>query len=810
MRYVLGLNQYSHDAGACLLSLDGRRSLIIPNERITRVKHDGSDTALAVQQALDAVGASLDDVVAACTNNHHHRVLPFEERLPWSSALGLYPESSLSEYNLLPSLNKHELSHHLAHAWSVLTQAPFDSGLVVVMDGMGETLSAMEEALAHHGGKQTEDGRYMHDLLLDPSPCAFDLTLPSSNGDGRAYREAESVYSFKGDHVQRVFKRWVPHRSPPELYNHGFENLESLGALYSRVSSHIFGDWNACGKVMGLGPWAGEWASEEDIAAIPSLLAGGSLSGVGADALAFDWHAIEALPHPNKGGPLLRHYEPGGHTQGGRQGGGGGGGRGDDDARRRGYYAALSARVQTHLEEEVLGFLKSLRERTGETNLCLVGGVIQNSVLNGRIAREAGFENVFIPAWPGDEGIPAGCAAYAQRILAPQQLGSSPSPPLRPPLPSSSSPTPKWSAYQGRAYSKEELATAIDEFAPWLEEVVLPDEVEEAAAAEEGEERRDPLAEGGAPKASVAPAVIEYAAQALANGEVIAWCHGRAEVGARALGHRSILANPTLPGMHSRVNIIKQREQYRPLAPSVLAEHASKWFEGVPHNNGSPFMQITATVKDDARDKVPAITHVDGSARLQTVEEGDSPLYYALIAAFAALAGVPMVMNTSFNLANMPIVESPADAISCFLDADPDLSILVLYGRIFRRKLFPTDPEDAAYAFPTPQRTFVSRTMASPDGEPLRVEVLVEGIWIELADELELEVLERCSSGGGVGSGGGGGGSSAAEAAAGAEGGSLTVRQLSADLADESEGEVTEVDVVDRLRHLHQLRLISV
>ena len=114
--------------------------------------------------------------------------------------------------------------------------------------------------------------------------------------------------------------------------------------------------------------------------------------------------------------------------------------------------------------------------------------------------------------------------------------------------------------------------------------------------------------------------------------------------------------------MHRRVNVVKQREQWRPLAPSVLAEHADAWFDGVPAC-GSPYMSITASVKPEVREKVPAITHVDGSARLQTVDAADAPLYHALILAFFALAGVPMVMNTSFNLANMPIVEVRVEAM---------------------------------------------------------------------------------------------------------------------------------------------------
>ena len=772
MRYVLGLNQYSHDAGACLLSLDGTRSLVIPNERLSRVKHDGGDTADAVRHALDAVGASVDDIAAVCTNNHHHRVLPFERRLPWSVALGLYPDASLSEFNLLPSMQKYELSHHLAHAWSVIAQAPFESGLVVVMDGMGETFSAMQQSM------EAREPHYVHDLLLDPSPHAYDLVDPPSHAGAPMYREAETVYSFDGDDVRRVFKRWVPHRSPSELYNHGFENLESLGALYSRVSSHIFGDWNACGKVMGLGPWAGRWdaaGADQHGATIPSLLRSGQLEGVGDDALVFDWAAIEALPHPNRGGRLLRDLEYSALS----------GGAESSVDERCAYYASLASRVQSDLEEQALGFLKRLRERTGETNVCLVGGVVQNSVLNGRIAREAGFERVFIPAWPGDEGIAAGCAAFAHRQLLPQ-LGITP--PARRPVP--------WSPYQGRAYSADDVEEAVAEFLPWLEEVDVSDGMGPttssaggesggvAAATDENGAGATPLDEGGAREDSIPRAVVDYAAHALADGMVIAWWQGRAEVGARALGHRSILANPTRGDMHRRANIIKRREQYRPLAPSVLEDQASEWFDGIPPD-GSAFMSITASVREDVRERVPAITHIDGSARLQTVGAAAAPLYYALIAAFFALTGVPMVMNTSFNLAGMPIVESPSDALACFLDADPDLSLLVLQGRVFRRREFPSDPEEAAYAFPRQQRSFVSRSVADPTGEPLRVEVLVDEVWIELTDSLELEVLERCAQG------------------------EATVRQLAVELVAESEGMVEESDVVERVRHLYGLRLIS-
>ena len=275
------------------------------------------------------------------------------------------------------------------------------------MDGMGELHSVMAQALAE------EESTYHHDLRLPKADVANGgfVQVPRKLEPALVYREAESAYTFSGRDVQRVFKRWVPHRSPPELYNHGFENLESLGALYSRISSHLFGDWNACGKVMGLGPWASRWSTEEQRRR-PSFVRSGRLEGQASppeqatadaaggadgaggsaheddndddDALCLDWAALEALPHPNGLAGLIREAGEEAFTHGSVEDGR----LSASQAERRGLYASLSERVQSDLEEAALGFLVRLRERTGETNLCLTGGVVQNSVLNGRIARE--------------------------------------------------------------------------------------------------------------------------------------------------------------------------------------------------------------------------------------------------------------------------------------------------------------------------------------------------------------------------------------------------------------------------------------
>eukprot|EP00953_Heterococcus_sp_UTEX-ZZ885_P022926 12643-Heterococcus_DN1.PRE.1 len=444
---ILGLNKYSHDVSVCVLTVEGEYLFAAEKERLTRRKHDSGDACEVIEHALECIGARPEHVKLVVSNNHHCRVQPFEKRLPWTVATGQYPPSYTSEMNLLPEAKHIELSHHLAHVYGAVAQAPFDEGLVVCMDGMGESLSAMGKALAD---KETE---YYHDLLLQQQQQQQDSVAPSSSSSSKksipffkqvpkifkpytSYREAESAYLFNKDSssssnsdsktvlndvLQCVYKRWTQERSPPELYNHGFENMESLGAVYSRVSSNIFNDWNACGKVMGLAPWHTVWNSNDDSSNSNSdtnssnsndvdsadadkatisassvwnaqPLMEGSLLNRDTDESNDDntadvsskhsklqqpfkvnWDVIESLPHVNQ-----LH-----------------------DKRLRSYYASLAYQVQSDLETVAMDYVTQLRLKTGAKNLVLCGGVALNSVLNGRIMRDAGYDNVYITNHPG-------------------------------------------------------------------------------------------------------------------------------------------------------------------------------------------------------------------------------------------------------------------------------------------------------------------------------------------------------------------------------------------------------------------------
>lgn len=649
---TLGLNQYTHSAAACLLDADGAPLFLGEKERLTRKKHDGGDCAELVEHALAASGAGIEDLGLVVANNHLFRIDRFRQALPWAVAQYSYRESYLSPFDQLPGVPRLELSHHLAHAWSVLPYCPFDRGLIVVMDGMGSTLHEME---LPGEGYRSELG-----LAQGAGFRSFPAGLEAGEGRGAAFgwREAESVYRFDGLHLERAFKRWTPEVTPTLLHNYGFERMESLGAVYSRVASHVFGDWNHCGKVMGLAPWAPEWAPDD--ARRPVMQ--GPL-----EELVIDWERLEQAPHAN----LWREEET------------------------RPASARLAADVQADLEDVVLDFLGRLREETGETRLAFCGGVALNSTLNGRLIREAGFEEVFIPPYPGDQGIAVGCAAYGH-LLGAGEEATRPAP--RRPL----------SPYGGRAPEGDAVEEALARFGPWLDEAALGGE-----------------------------SLPEVLAEALADGQVVGLCRGRAEFGPRALGHRSILADPREAGMVARINrAIKKREGFRPFAPTVLEAAVPAWFA---HDAPSPYMSHTVAVLPEQAPRIPAVVHADGTARLQTLAPGVAPFYEAVITAFAARTEVPMVLNTSFNIRGEPIVETAGDAAWSFLRSELDL--LVLEDRLFRRRelpeVLPLDWEVRAV------EGWTAETLSDPTGETLGLRLMAYGDTFDL-DQLQLGLLEAC------------------------------------------------------------------
>jgi carbamoyltransferase len=304
----------------------------------------------------------------------------------------------------------------------------------------------------------------------------------------------------------------------------------------------------------------------------------------------------------------------------------------DAQAARNQYYADVAASIQVVTEEVLLAMARAAHADTGIPRLVLAGGVALNSVANSRILRETPFEEIYIQPAAGDGGGAVGAALYAYHCL----LGRPRSFVME-------------HAYWGRAYDDMDMRAAISESGLPAERV--------------GDEEH----------------LVERTVDALASGRVVGWFNGRFEWGPRALGNRSILADPRRAEMKDIVNTkIKFREPYRPFAPSVLVEEAERFFclPDAKRHYPARFMLYVVPVKDGARDQVPAITHVDGSARLQTVDRELNPRYYRLIEAFGQQTGTPVLLNTSFNLKGEPIVSSPADALSTFSRSGMDLLVL--------------------------------------------------------------------------------------------------------------------------------------
>jgi carbamoyltransferase len=290
----------------------------------------------------------------------------------------------------------------------------------------------------------------------------------------------------------------------------------------------------------------------------------------------------------------------------------------------------LASSLQGRLEEVYLGMLRKLAKDTGMKSVCLAGGVAFNCVANGKIFDSTGFEEVYVHPAAGDGGLSVGAAYYVwhQILGKPRAFVMDHS-------------------YWGPGYSSADVRRAIDSSAIARNDYTVAELTE--------------------------PDLMRKTAQIIADGKILGWFQGRAEWGPRALGNRSIVADPRRPEMKEILNRrIKHREIFRPFAPSILAEATGKYFE---KSHPSPFMTLAYSVRPGMRDKIPAPTHVDGTSRLQTVTREANPRYWQLIKAFEDLTGVPVVLNTSFN-DNEPIVCRPEEAVDCFLRTQMDALVL--------------------------------------------------------------------------------------------------------------------------------------
>ena len=297
---------------------------------------------------------------------------------------------------------------------------------------------------------------------------------------------------------------------------------------------------------------------------------------------------------------------------------------GEGKAYLRPYLVDLAYKIQDELEKALKHIVQVAMEKTGLKKLCIAGGVGLNSVANYKLFNDLGLDDIFVFPAAGDSGIAAGAALWAYA----HQGGRH-----RPTL---------TQATLGRAYDSSHIDRAVQQFGELIE-------VEELTTAE----------------------MVERTAQALAGGHIVARFEGGCEYGPRALGHRSILVDPTFKRMRDIVNArVKFREAFRPFAPVVPLENVDEVFE---LDGSSPFMLMVAPIKPEVQALIPAVTHVDGTGRIQTVTESENPYFYQLCRCLVELRqGPPVLLNTSFNIAGQPIVETPTEAIQTFLDTDID------------------------------------------------------------------------------------------------------------------------------------------
>ena len=558
--YVLGLNTYDHDVSACLLR-DGAIAYAIAKERITREKHASGFYKEVIDYCLDAEGITMDDIDLVVRNCYILPVPEMEDRLMYQDLPGFLPEYERAEAKAHPWFRSNSdkvvtISHHLAHAYSAFAVSPFESGAIMIVDGVGSYRSDVNEQ------------------------------FPEADTATPLARESESYYTFSGTQLSCIKKVWMePDRG---FLSDEFYNMPGLGALYSRASTYVFGDWNKCGELMGLAPYGRHGNIE-------------SLMSIRDNKLTVPrWTAKLNKPYiPDAGekwdtSPAMKHWED------------------------------VAWRVQDDTEKVLLARTAWLRDTTGAQNLCIAGGVALNCVANGRIAREGGFPNVWIQPAAGDDGIAIGCAYYGWHEILKQPRSFV-----------------MEHSYVGKPYTDADVNKALSK---------------SLVSIQTTQSRSDNIARD--------------TARLLADQKVIGWFQDRSEFGPRALGNRSLIADPRKAEMKDILNSrVKHRQPFRPFAPIVLYERAKEVFEG---EEDSPFMLIAKNVRPEWRDKIPAIVHVDGTARVQTVREATNPTLYRLLKEFEALTGVPVLINTSFNVKGEPIIETPRDAVICFLTTGID------------------------------------------------------------------------------------------------------------------------------------------
>ena len=566
---ILGINAYHADASAAIF-VEGRMVAAIEEERFRRVKHWAGFPTLAIQFCLKEAGVTFAEVDYF--------------------AIGRDPKAKLFKKLLF-------LAGDPMHSWKTVTERWGNSRKVASVHNELAVLSGLPAD--QFKGKVVNVEHHRSHLASAFFAAPFqEAALLSIDGSGDFTTTMVGV--GRGNKMEVLDSIDFPH---------------SLGIFYTAFTQFLgFPHYGDEYKVMGMAPY-GEpkflHLLEDVVKLTPDGLFWLNLNYFRSATRGVISYGNDNMPvvAPLFSDTLVKQFGP----------------PRKKEERLEQRHQDLAASVQQMTEKVIFHVLTHLQKRTGLENVCLAGGVAQNSVANGKITRNTPFKKVYIPSAGHDAGISMGAALYVQHQVLnhPRQIA------IR-------------SAYTGSLFSNEEIKRILAGKSIHFTELA-----------------DSPL--------------FEKIVACLQAGGVVGWFSGRAEFGPRALGGRSILADPRRADAKEILNRkIKRRESFRPFAPSILKEHVPDYFE---LSDEVPFMEKVFPIKTEKRAEVPAVTHVDGSGRLQTVDREISPRYYALIHTFYRQTGVPILLNTSFN-ENEPIVNSPEEALACFLRTNMDMLVM--------------------------------------------------------------------------------------------------------------------------------------
>lgn len=582
--YTLGINAYHGDASACIYK-DGELLAATEEERILRIKHWAGLPVEAVRFCLDEAGIKLNEVDVITVS-----------RDPWAKI------DKKILYTLKHRMSLGSITKRMSHIGSVKS---IKEDVAHALGYNGTPIKAEVKFVEHHRAHMASS------FFVSPFEESAILSV-----DGMGDFTSTMRGHGKGNKMTVIDSVTFPN---------------SIGYFYTAFTQFLgFPHYGDEYKMMGLSPY-GKPEYVDKVRDVIILKKNGLFelnlkylgrlgkgdwmtleNGVPKVKPLFSDHFVEKFGQPRKKGEPL--------TQ---------------------FHMDMAASVQRVCEETIFYMAEDLHKKTGLKNLCITGGVAQNSVANGKIVANTSFDNLYVPPAGHDAGTSVGSALYHFH----QDLDNPRSPFKNQP-------------YTGIKFSNEEIEAYL--------------------------KTRD--LSGFGVKRVEDEKLFDVVADMLVDGCVLGWFQGRAEFGPRALGNRSIIVDPRRKDAKDLLNAkIKRRESFRPFAPSILKEATPEYFVQV---DDVPFMEKVFKIRPEKHAEIPAVTHVDGTGRLQTVDKKDAPRYHALISAFAKRSNVPILLNTSFN-ENEPIVNTPEHALECFLRTKMDM--LVLENIIISRRPIPVD-----------------------------------------------------------------------------------------------------------------------